>query len=81
MLLQGWTARQPDFGSQYSGPMSRTYKGSNPPGHEWWSRRPLPFYSNNAQHKQMCHQIERAQGKQELHAELAQDHLETEWDD
>ena len=50
--------------------MSRTKKGSKPPGYEYWTRRPASGCVPGTGTKQLTHQIERAQGRQELHREL-----------
>lgn len=50
--------------------MARTKRGGKEPGWEFWSRRPLSYYTPNKQHKKMCHQIERAHEKELIREEL-----------
>lgn len=45
--------------------MSRTRKGTKPPGFEYWSRRPNSGCVPGRKDKQMTHQIERARAKLE----------------
>lgn len=51
--------------------MSRTRKGSKPPGYEFWSRRPQSG-GKGAASKGFCHRQERAQGKTETQDEIEQ---------
>lgn len=48
--------------------MSRSKKGSKPPGFDFWSRRPKSFFND----KDLTHRAERAQAKEEVTEELKQ---------
>jgi hypothetical protein len=51
--------------------MSRTKRGSKPPGWEFWSRRPQSG-GVGAESKRICHSQERMQKKELLQDELAE---------
>ena len=46
--------------------MSRSKKGSKPPGYEFWGKRRGGGFHRTTGVKQMIHQMERAEAKQEL---------------
>lgn len=49
--------------------MSRTRKGSKPPGLEWWTRRPVSMVAPTRYGKIRTHRVERLQGRREARAE------------
>lgn len=53
--------------------MSRTRKGSKPPGYEYWSARPLSGSPPGKAVKKMTHKIERQQNKRHARKEALQD--------
>lgn len=46
--------------------MSRSNKGSKPPGYEFWSKRPKSFKNS----KDLTHRAERKEGKEEVNEQL-----------
>lgn len=55
--------------------MSRTKRGSRPPGYEYWSRRPLSRrcgVSPGRRVKTISHRMERAEAKAELRVEAGE---------
>lgn len=45
--------------------MSRTRKGTKPPGYEYWSKRPFSISGPGAFAKRRTHRGERAEGKKQ----------------
>ncbi len=56
--------------------MSRTKKGSKPPGFDYWGKRPCNGLPPGATTKKLTHHIERIRGKAEIQDNYAE--LETE---
>ncbi|WDS62170.1 hypothetical protein [Pseudomonas phage D6] len=50
--------------------MSRSKTGGKGCGWEYWSRRPMRFWSPSKWAKQKCHRIERMQEKQQIYKEM-----------
>ena len=49
--------------------MSRTRKGSKPPGYEFWSKRPAGQGGRGAYAKKITHKVERLDGKTDTRQE------------
>jgi hypothetical protein len=52
--------------------MSRSNRSGKGPGYELWGGRPMDGHNPSKKNKVMCHRIERARAKQELHRAKSQ---------
>lgn len=55
--------------------MSRTKKGTKPPGYEYWGKRPLSVVSPSKFVKTRTHRIERLKAKEEISEDLKKEEM------